>query len=231
MTVLKAWLSTQVDSGIRQAYARFPGTHPRRWVAVGTANEEVFALPYDPSGERRLFPVDTTTRNGLTPHQTAVRLRKALDEYREQLWAEALHRAKKGEGTMPDADVAVEQGHNVDRFRYRSPLELYLESALESGSVVIDGRTLAQISASLQDAGREDAGSAAVQKALRALGYSSKRVRHGGRDGRLAREWHHSDCVDSKHGLPQRHRCREQPDRDPEQQTFEPPDEASGVPP
>ena len=88
---LKAFLSRVDDCSVRLAYRRNPELMLRRCVLAGSTNDP-HCLPSDPSGNRR-FVVVTLEANGAGP----AGVQRYLDEHREQLWAEALHRYHAGE--------------------------------------------------------------------------------------------------------------------------------------
>ena len=89
----KAFITRQYDSGVRMAYARNPEERPRRFLLVGTTDSDVF-LANDPAGARRFCIVEC--RKG--SHVEAY-----LDQWRDQLWAEAYHRISrdKEDPTLP----------------------------------------------------------------------------------------------------------------------------------
>lgn len=75
LETVKAWVTRRVDR-YRAPYARLPVARPRRFVAVGTTNEDAFLG--DATGNRRWLPVEVG--------------KARLDwvaAWREQLWAEA----------------------------------------------------------------------------------------------------------------------------------------------
>ena len=84
---LKTFISQQDDGTVRFAYRRDPETMLRRCILAGTSNNESM-LPNDPSGLRRFFPL----RLNAPKHATE----PYIAEQREQLWAEALIRYRKG---------------------------------------------------------------------------------------------------------------------------------------
>lgn len=77
---LKAFMSRRSDRA-RLAFARIAEEIPRQWVIVGTVNEDQFLS--DPTGDRRYWPLTVTK-----PFDC-----EALATNRDQLWAEAYHRA------------------------------------------------------------------------------------------------------------------------------------------
>ena len=85
---LKAFLTRVYDKG-RKAYGRSAKIHARRVVFVSTSN---FAcIPADPSGAlRRRFI-------GVTCTQAPGAIEPYMDEHREQIWAEGLHRYNNDE--------------------------------------------------------------------------------------------------------------------------------------
>ena len=93
---IKKFLSRTNDN-IRLTYRRDPSPLLRRCMIVGTTNDPR-CLPNDASGNRRFLPVPCTAGD---PAAT----RAYLDEHREQLWAEALHRIRENHETayLPDS--------------------------------------------------------------------------------------------------------------------------------
>ena len=93
---IKKFLSRTNDN-IRLTYRRDPSPLLRRCMIVGTTNDPR-CLPNDASGNRRFLPVPCTAGD---PAVT----RAYLDEHREQLWAEALHRIRENHETayLPDS--------------------------------------------------------------------------------------------------------------------------------
>ena len=92
---IKKFLSRTNDN-IRLTYRRDPSPLLRRCMIVGTTNDPL-CLPNDPSGNRRFVPVPCTAGD---PAKT----RPYLEEHRDQLWAEALHRCREKHETayLPD---------------------------------------------------------------------------------------------------------------------------------
>ena len=93
---IKKFLSRTNDN-IRLTYRRDPSPLLRRCMIVGTTNDPR-CLPNDPSGNRRFVPVPCTAGD---PAKT----RPYLEEHRDQLWAEALHRCREKHETayLPDS--------------------------------------------------------------------------------------------------------------------------------
>ena len=93
---IKKFLSRTNDN-IRLTYRRDPSPLLRRCMIVGTTNDPR-CLPNDSSGNRRFLPVPCLAGD---PAKT----RAYLDEHREQMWAEAVHRARTNHETayLPDS--------------------------------------------------------------------------------------------------------------------------------
>ena len=106
---IKKFLSRTNDN-IRLTYRRDPSPLLRRCMIVGTTNDPR-CLPNDPSGNRRFIPVPCAAGD---PAKT----RAYLDEHRDQLWAEAIHRTRTAKETayLPDSLTAV-QFELAEQFR------------------------------------------------------------------------------------------------------------------
>ena len=90
---LKAFLSRYQDH-IRMPWGHRREAIKRKWVAIGTANNDGSGvLPEDLSGSRRWIAIESPAREGNYDHVVSY-----LEENRDQLWAEALHRYHAGEG-------------------------------------------------------------------------------------------------------------------------------------
>ncbi len=115
---------TRLDDGQhRAAYARAKEPAPRRFVFVGTANDDE-TLPNDPHGNRRFVAVRIEPR----PDMPVADIREYLIKYRDQLWAEALHRINAGEeARLPDRLFDKQAEVNEDH-RHKDPL---VEDALD----------------------------------------------------------------------------------------------------
>ena len=92
---LKAFLSRLDDGGTRLAYDARPDDMPRRFVLIGSANNDGSGvLPTDESGYTRFAPVHLGEAWGA--------IEPAMDTMRPMLWAEARHRERNGEdGSLP----------------------------------------------------------------------------------------------------------------------------------
>ena len=106
---IKKFLSRSNDN-IRLTYRRDPSPLLRRGMIVGTTNDPR-CLPNDPSGNRRFVPVPCAAGD---PAAT----RAYLDEHRDQLWAEALHRVRTNHETayLPDS-LKYQQAELTEQYR------------------------------------------------------------------------------------------------------------------
>ena len=106
---IKKFLSRTNDN-IRLTYRRDPSPLLRRCMIVGTTNDPR-CLPNDPSGNRRFVPVPCVGGD-------AVAVRAYLDEHREQMWAEAVHRVREKHETayLPDA-LKTAQAELTEHYR------------------------------------------------------------------------------------------------------------------
>ena len=93
-TALKAFITRREDI-YRPPYGRKEVHRPRQNLFVGTTNKKVYL--HDPTGARRFWPVVTTEIDIDT-----------LVSQRDQLFAEALVRYRRGECWWPDASFEAE---------------------------------------------------------------------------------------------------------------------------
>ena len=91
---VKAFLSAQVDR-FRPPYGRHVVELPRQTVFCASTNESEFLD--DPTGSRRMWVVKVSSVNVA-----------AIEQDRDQLWAEAVHRVQKGEPHWLDEVEAVD---------------------------------------------------------------------------------------------------------------------------
>ena len=89
-TAIKTLLTETVDR-YRAPYDKYPTDHPRRAVFIGTTNETGYLR--DTTGNRRIWPISC----GGDPIDVA-----KIERDRDQLWAEACVRYKRGERWWPD---------------------------------------------------------------------------------------------------------------------------------
>lgn len=106
--VVKSYLSARSDT-YRRPYARTSQRTERRWVGIGTSNDEgTGVLPSDPSGNRRYVTV-VVNPPGETREERSNGVRQYLETNREQLWIEALARYKKDERSYIAGEFEDEQ--------------------------------------------------------------------------------------------------------------------------
>jgi predicted P-loop ATPase len=89
---LKSFLSRQIDGPVRLAYARMPVERPRQFIVIGTTNSHSYLK--DSTGNRRFWPVRIERFNVI-----------ALNEVKDQIWAEAAAREAKGESSRLDPSL------------------------------------------------------------------------------------------------------------------------------
>ena len=125
---VKSYISRQEDV-YRPAYGRVVERHPRQCVFCGTTNETYF-LKGD-TGNRRFWVIEVNKdlrKNG--------GFREALEADRDQLWAEAVVRFKRGERLYLDPEMEREAREAQRRYNddadnpLRSDLEQFLERKL-----------------------------------------------------------------------------------------------------
>jgi putative DNA primase/helicase len=83
VTALKQFFSQQIDR-FRPSYGRYAQDFPRQTQFWGSTNQDAYLRDY--TGNRRFWPLYCTTVK-----------RKWVVEFRDQLWAEAVHLYKHGE--------------------------------------------------------------------------------------------------------------------------------------
>lgn len=121
----KAFISTPRDR-FRAPYAATTADYPRRCVFAGTVNDDGAGWLHDPTGARRFWPIACEGRGNV----------EGLIAVRDQLWAEAVARFRKGErwwaedGNEEDAIAAHVRAEHADRFAV-DPWEPRLAGHLE----------------------------------------------------------------------------------------------------
>ena len=97
-------LQLRYETGLTgEGYRRNPETALRRCVIAGTSNDP-HCLPDDPTGNRRFVALTVQAGPG-----GAAGVRMYLKEFREQLWADALHRYREGETAHLPAELVDKQ--------------------------------------------------------------------------------------------------------------------------
>jgi predicted P-loop ATPase len=122
---LKASVSRRTDGPARMAYARKSVSRRRQFILIGTTNNLSDYLK-DPTGARRFWPI-TVTRFNLP----------ALVRDRDQLWAEAVVRVRRGDSIRLPArlwpDAAIEQDARREVDPWEDTLTRYLADVSASG--------------------------------------------------------------------------------------------------
>ena len=116
---LKSMMSRQVDGPTRMAYAHLPLEKARQFVLVGTTNAHAYLD--DATGNRRFWPIDTGQ----------VKL-KELARDKDQLWAEAVMRHKRGDSIRLDPELYEIARIQQERRRNRDPWEPVIEAEFET---------------------------------------------------------------------------------------------------
>ena len=114
---VKAFASRQTDRA-RPAYGRFREDRPRRGIFIGTTNESEYLR--DPTGNRRFLPV-LTGKIDL----------EALQQDRDQLWAEAAHREATGVSITLPKELWKLAAAEQDARSETDPWELILKNLCE----------------------------------------------------------------------------------------------------
>jgi predicted P-loop ATPase len=165
---VKAQITRQSDRA-RLSYARFAQDFPRQFIMIGTTNNREYLR--DPTGNRRFLPVMTGKIN-----------LKELEADRDQLWAEAYHRAKAGEWPiLPEAlwtDAALAQ----EKRRVIGPIEeriLELVGGVHDTDAIISKEELWQ---ALEPVTKRTQAAANVMTAtMRGLGWQTAERRRNGK--------------------------------------------------
>ena len=111
---LKSMMSRQVDGPVRMAYARLGTEEPRQFVFVGTTNAHVYLN--DPTGDRRFWPLQVQKIDV-----------DAVKRDRDQLWAEAVVRHKRGDSIRLSPELYEQAQIEQERRRAIDPWEPLIE--------------------------------------------------------------------------------------------------------
>ena len=108
---IKSFITRQDDGHVRLSYATNPEPLPRRFILVGTTNNES-DLPNDPSGNRRFVPIPAASNRvgSIEDH---------LDGCRAQLWAEGMALYAAGERANLPRDLHSAQRERAEVHRDR----------------------------------------------------------------------------------------------------------------
>lgn len=163
---LKAFL-TRTHETYRPAYGRNEITQPRQCVFIGTTNRSEYLR--DATGDRRFWPV----KCGVSGEPCDI---EGLQEYRDQLFAEAYHLYQRGEKWWPDAAFEAEhiRPQQAERFE-RDPWEDMIIGHVEATQT--DRLTVAGLLSNVIDKKAPSrADSDRVRAILRRLGYVAGRT-------------------------------------------------------
>lgn len=129
---VKAFISRRIDK-YRPPYGINSIDRPRHIVFIGTANEYEYLM--DPTGARRIWPVDCTTVDLV-----------GIERDRDQLWAEAVLRYRAHEPWHLNAQEARAANFEQQARQRLSPVETvlleYLDGLRTSNVFTVDMRTL-----------------------------------------------------------------------------------------
>ena len=173
---LKAFLSRTDDGSIRLAYDRRPAPMPRRCIIVGTADRSD-PLPPD-HNLRRFVPVRFTGGD-------VGRLIAFLDQWRGQLWAEALTMYENGhDARLPDW-LKEQQQEATDKARptdaIQDSVERWLTDAPETFTIEAVAHGVRLIEHADDGAKVTPADQQRIGAALRHFGYQKARRRVNGK--------------------------------------------------
>ena len=176
---IKAFLARQDDGAVRLTYRRDPIDLPRRCVIVGSTNDPR-CLPNDPSGNRRFVPVPVSAGNPRA-------IRTFIDQWRDQLWTEAVHRVRvnKEQAWLPDDLKEQQMAQNE---RYRATDEIAEDAVQEFLAGHAGNVTIRQVAEGIKwDAGAKSA--YRITNVLKQLGYTYPNIRVRQADGGRVRFW------------------------------------------
>ncbi len=132
---VKAFLSSSEDV-FRPPYGKTALTFKRSGFLVGTTNQESFL--FDTTGSRRFWPI----------HCATIKLTK-LDDWRTQLWAEAMDLVSNNVPHWLDATQDGLRARDASRFEAEDPWGQQVDDAVEAltrlGKYKSDGYSLAQL--------------------------------------------------------------------------------------
>ena len=188
---IKAYIARKTDT-YRRPWAMFPTAIHRRWVAVGTANDDgAGVLPQDNTGNRRFVAINVKGIKWEVVH-------KYMIDNREQLWAEAMHLYQQDYPNALSAELQVMAQPVNEQY---TPVDDIVEEALASAEAVGDivGRTTYEImvlTAIAED--REQAtknrsvSHFVIPRILKKMGYQRKKTPV---DGVFASRWYPIDMT------------------------------------
>lgn len=121
---VKAFLSKTEDK-YRVAYDRIVTDFPRKCVFFGTTNTKDFLQ--DATGNRRFWPVDLDPKRARFSHWTHL-----TEDIVAQIWAEALHYYRSGEGLILDSEARKAAEQQQQRHMEVDPREGIIQEWLDT---------------------------------------------------------------------------------------------------
>ena len=169
---VKVFLTTQNDNATRLAWRTDAESQPRRFICVGTC-DTTLALP-DEENLRRFAILHIADGN-------PAKMRKYMDANRDQIWAEAVARWKKGEHPRLPDELKQTQAAQNEQYRNTSELEVEMDAWLEKNGGPGKAFRLLEVARGVQAISPIDPLSRlprdrqlAITKHLRRLGYTNK---------------------------------------------------------
>ena len=163
----------------REPYARVSGYKPRRWVAVGTANDAgAGSLPDDASGNRRYIAV-SCPGVAATSEECTKWVRAYLEQHREDLWAEAVYVARSltslaWPGDLEDARDQVNEGFEDVNEGMESMVAGLADAVVDASFVglrLVDLMVEARYSKDLSDAAKDHRGQGKFVEVMKRYGW------------------------------------------------------------
>lgn len=189
---LKAFLTSVDDGSARKAYRRDPEVQKRRAAIYATSNSDR-PLPNDETGNRR-FVVVRLTRG--------CNVERLMDDWRDQLWAEASARVDSGERPNLPHELFADRDRDNESYRDQSETEANVVDSLDT-TVMYSVREVADEGGYIPVVGGQD-GEKDWSRLTRALQRSLEReLRNAGwkrtRTGEKGRCWIHPNHPDFSH--------------------------------
>jgi predicted P-loop ATPase len=170
---IKGFASSCTDT-FRPPFARSVAVFPRSCMIVGTTNRERFLN--DPTGSRRFWPVKI-----LQPIDIA-----RLNEWRDQIWAEALNLFSHGvdHWLSPEHDaLRADQSEGFEcEDPWESQVDLAVEAMVRNGKHLSDGLSIAELMnmMSIPTTQQNRGASMKLAEILKQKGWTKKRSRFPG---------------------------------------------------
>ena len=175
---LKSFITRRDDGATRLAYRRDPEVSPRRFILVGTSNDQE-CLPADPSGNTRFVPVLCSKGSHVEP---------VLDRWREMLWGEALSLYRDGERANLPRELMGLQADHAEKHRRKDQVVEDAVAKIEGEGPHTIGELCMMTSPATPSSDRRAV--ARLADALHLAGWAKKRERTD--SGGLAYLWRRS---------------------------------------